>query len=485
MIDEPTVRTTAGTVRGEWVDGAARFLGIPYAEPPFGELRFQSPVPRRPWDGVLEARQYGPTPQRKALAEITTIPEPSIPGEDTLTVNVFTPRPGDSDAGLPVLVWIHGGGYVAGSPASPWYDGRSFSRDRVVTVTVGYRLGFDGFGWLPDAPQNRGVRDWVLALEWVRDNISQFGGDPSRVTIAGQSAGGGAIMTLLTLPAAEGLFAQAVSVSGVPADVSVDDARSKSEEIAERLGVPLTAAALSAVPETELIAAQGFGFEGGDLSDPVAVLTAMRGMNGRLGLGPVVDGEYVVDTVENGMAAGRGSGVPLIVGATHDEFGGAFTAIQEGVDALPVGEALRHVGVADALIEDYIASQPGRSTSQVAAQFITDVMFRARIIEWLHLRADAPTWAYDFTWRSAVSGLAEHCVDVPFIFDVLDAEGVARVLGDEPPAALAESVHGAWVRFLTSGDPGWSSEEITILDVTASTEDTFAGARVIASSVPA
>jgi hypothetical protein len=170
----------SGAVRGFWRPGSAAFLGIPFAEPPFGELRFQAPVPRAPWSGVRDALGYAPTPQRKALAEITTIPEPSIPGDDILTLNVFTPRPSEDGEPLPVLVYIHGGGYVAGSPASPWYDGAAFNRDGVVTVTVSYRLGFDGFGWLPDAPANRGILDWLLALEWVRDNIAQFGGDPAR-----------------------------------------------------------------------------------------------------------------------------------------------------------------------------------------------------------------------------------------------------------------------------------------------------------------
>ena len=130
---------------------------------------------------------------------MTLIPEPSVPGESTLNVNVFTPAPA-TDAALPVLVYIHGGGYFAGSPASPWYDGAAFNRDGVVTVSISYRLGFDGFGWIADAPMNRGVLDWLLALEWVRDNIAAFGGDPARVTIAGQSAGGGAVLTLLGMP---------------------------------------------------------------------------------------------------------------------------------------------------------------------------------------------------------------------------------------------------------------------------------------------
>jgi para-nitrobenzyl esterase len=199
------VETKTGALRGFWRTHSAAFLGIPLAEPPCGDLRFLAPVPVTSWRGVRDALQYGPTPQRKALAEVTTIPEPSIPGDDTLSLNVFTPRPRAANGleePLPVLVYIHGGGYVAGSPASPWYDGVAFNRDGIVVVNLSYRLGFDGFGWLPDAPSNRGSLDWLLALEWVRDNIGQFGGDPARVTIAGQSAGGGAVITLLTMPRA-------------------------------------------------------------------------------------------------------------------------------------------------------------------------------------------------------------------------------------------------------------------------------------------
>ena len=221
------VETNAGAVRGFWRPDSAAFLGIPFAEPPCGDLRFLAPVPVKLVGGVRDALRYGPTPQRKALAEITTIPEPSIPGEDILNLNVFTPRPQaatGSEAPLPVLVYIHGGGYVAGSPASPWYDGAAFNRDGVVTVTVSYRLGFDGFGWLPDAPPNRGILDCLLALEWVRDNIGQFGGDPARVTIAGQSAGGGAVMTLLTMPRARGLSQQQRRFPECPCDIPLERA---------------------------------------------------------------------------------------------------------------------------------------------------------------------------------------------------------------------------------------------------------------------
>ena len=478
----PVVQTQAGAVRGENADGATRFLGIPYAEPPVGPLRFQAPQPRTPWTGVRECTEYGPTPQRKALAEITTIPEPSIPGEDTLTLNVFTPAPEDRTAHLPVLVWIHGGGYVAGSPASPWYDGHSFSRDGVVTVTVGYRLGFDGFGWLPDAPTNRGVRDWLLALEWVQANIEAFGGDPQRVTIAGQSAGGGAIMTLLTSPAAEGLFHRAVSVSGVPADVPLEDAKELAGNIAQKLGVELSATGFASVSEADLIGAQGFGMGENTATDPMEQLASLGAMDGKLHLGPVIDGELLVDTVEAGIQAGRSAEIPLIFGATRDEFGGAVRHLAGAIDDIPVLEALGALGLQEDTARDYSAALPNLSTQQVVAQYITDVMFRARMIDWQRLRGASPTWVYDFDWKSGASGLSEHCIDVPFIFDVLDAPGCTRVLGENPPAELASQVHSAWVQMIENGDPGWPQDRTVILGAKDSGSDSLASARVLAAN---
>lgn len=179
-----------GLVRPTPTGVSAAFLGIPYAEPPVGPQRFLAPKRARPWQGNLDATVPGATPQKRPLAENTTIPEPSIPGDDTLNLNVFTPAPGDRQAKLPVLVWIHGGAYTAGSASSPWYDGYAFNRDGVVTVSINYRLGFDGFGAIAGQPTNRALLDQIMALEWVQDNIEYFGGDPARVTVAGQSAGG-------------------------------------------------------------------------------------------------------------------------------------------------------------------------------------------------------------------------------------------------------------------------------------------------------
>ena len=199
------VETRCGAVRGSGMNSVA-FLGIPYAEAPVGALRFAAPIPRKRWTGIRNATAYGPTSQRRPFDALEMIPEPSIPGDDVLGLNVFTPAPNLPSAKLPVLVWIHGGGYVGGSPASPWYNGKSFNARGIVTVSIGYRLGFDGFAYIEDAPApaNRGLLDQILALHWVRENIAQFGGDPNRVTIAGQSAGGGSVLCLMASPRARG-----------------------------------------------------------------------------------------------------------------------------------------------------------------------------------------------------------------------------------------------------------------------------------------
>ena len=456
------VETNAGAVRGFWRTDSAAFLGIPFAEPPYGDLRFLAPVHVKSWSGVRDALRYGPTPQRKALAEITTIPEPSIPGEDILNLNVFTPRPHaatGSEVPLPVLVYLHGGGYVAGSPASPWYDGAAFNRDGVVTVTVSYRLGFDGFGWLPDAPPNRGILDWLLALEWVRSNISQFGGDPARVTIAGQSAGGGAVMTLLVMPRARGLFTAAASISGVPSDIPFERAKQTTVRLAERLGVAPDRSSFVRVSEGDLLAAQGTGSE--PLEKPSAddLIAVMRAMDGSLPLGPVVDGDVHPSSVEESIRAGSGGDVPLLVGSTRQEFSGLAQANRHLFEDHHVELLLEQVGLSPEAARRFAAALQDHHPAEVVGQYMTDVMFRRRIVDWLDLRGEAaaPTWAYDFAWPSAVSGVAEHCLDVPFIFDLLEDPDVTRVAGPEPPQVLADQIHAAFAEFVRDQDPGWPS----------------------------
>ena len=470
-----TVRTTAGVIRGrDWGSGFA-FLGIPYAEPPYGERRFRAPEPRRPWSGVLDCVAYGPTPQRRPFAAVTAIPEPTIPGDDVLTLNVFTPGP--AAAGRPVLVWIHGGGYVAGSPASPWYDGSAFTRDGVVVVTIAYRLGFEGYGHLPGAPANRGVRDQILALQWVRDNIAGFGGDPGRVTIAGQSAGGGSVMHLLVAPAARGLFRGAMAISGSPGDRTPAEATAMTRELAGRLGIPPDLAGFAGVDELDLV---DTGFDG----PPSTVVEVLSAISAGVRMAPMVDGDILPWTVAEGLARGEGAEVPLIVGATRDEFSMiALGAASSLGDADPV-DLLVRTGLGAEVAAAYAEALAGRPPAAVLGQSVTDRVFRRRVVEWAQLRAGAaaPTYAYDFAWRSGADGLSGHCLDVPFAWDVLGEEHVARLTGEAPPQSLADAVHGAYAAFVRDGDPGWPAWKGEGTVMTWDTRSTVTGAEAYRSA---
>ncbi|MCE4026344.1 carboxylesterase family protein [Microbacterium sp. Au-Mic1] len=463
VLAQPEVRVAAGVVRGRWrptTGGtgnpqSAAFLGIPFAEAPVGELRFAAPVPKAPWEGVFDAAEFGATAQRGDPG-VTLIPEPSVEGDSTLNVNVYTPAiPADPAAdatGMPVLVYIHGGGYFAGSPASPWYDGRNFNRDGVVTVTISYRLGFDGFGWIEDAPSNRGVRDWLLALEWVQRNIAAFGGDPARVTIAGQSAGGGAVMTLLGMEKAQHLFHGVYAISGALADVSAARSEEFGRRLAAELGVAPTREGLGALSEERILEAQKklTAFDGGDMSDIVE--------NG-LPLGPSVDGDLILRPTPDSFRAGVGSDKPLVLGATDDEFTMAMGDAAKMLRWVPTGMLLGKLGVAKPARKAYLAANAdvqALGKARLAGRVLTDKMFRRAILRIVADRGAAPTWVYRFSWPSVTFGFAEHCLDVPFFFDCLDGPAMVPLAGPNPPQALADEVHGAAVAFIAGGDPGWT-----------------------------
>jgi para-nitrobenzyl esterase len=457
--ESPVVTIAPGKVRGLWRgtpggrDASAAFLGIPFAQAPVGDLRFAAPVPPEPWKGVRDCVDYGATAQRGDPG-VTLIPEPSIPGDATLNVNVFTPSPG-TDAALPVLVWIHGGGYIGGSPASPWYDGRSFNRDGVVTVSVSYRLGFDGFGHIPGAPSNRGVRDWLAALEWVRDNIAAFGGDPSRVTIAGQSAGGGAVLTLLGMPAAQPLFHSAWALSAALADVSPERSRTLSAKLANLAGVAPTREGFASVTEEALHALQEKAATP-DGRDPLAGVMVL--LQEGLSWGPAVDGDLLVQPTIASLRSGVGADKPLVLGATDDEFTMVTDSAKGKLRLVPVSLALGRLKVPRETRRAYLAgnaSQRRKGTAAMLGRYVTDVVFRSTVVRVAEARGAASTWVYRFSWASPTRGWALHCLDVPFWFDCLGAAGVDAIAGDHPPRQLADALHGAAVGLIRDGDPGW------------------------------
>lgn len=450
----PIVHTAQGSLRGVWRGGSAAFLGIPFAEAPVGDLRFAAPVAAGGWQGVRDATQYGPTPQRRPFAEVTSIPEPSFPGDATLNVNVFTPRPGEPDAALPVLFWIHGGGYKAGSPSSPWYDGAAFNRDGVVTVSVSYRLGFDGFGLIDGAPANRGLLDQIAGLAWVRDHIAAFGGDPGNVTIAGQSAGGGSVLALLASPAAAGLFHAAICHSGALEPPSASEAASRTAALAVALGIPATLAGFRSVSEDAILDATDA--MGGEPAAPDVPAEAL--IDGLL-TGPALGGIVFVPhldaaTLPDPVAAVGASPIPLVLGTVAHEFTmfGMFLGAALADADVP---ALLRASVVGPIADDYVAAHPELAGPMIVGQLMTDTMFRAPLVAFARART-APTWAYDFRWPNATTGLATHCSEIPFAWDHLDEPAVATSCGPDAPQALADAMHADWVRFVTSHDMDWA-----------------------------
>jgi carboxylesterase type B len=422
-----TVHAPAGTVIGRRTGRTRRFLGIPFAEAPTGARRFAAPVRHRRFTEPYDASRHGATSQRVPLFATTTVPEPSVPGDDVLNVGIVAPDADDDRAPCPVLVWIHGGAFLAGSPASPWYDGRAFARDGVVCVTVGYRLGVDGFAVLDGVPSNLGLRDLLLALDWVRENVAAFGGDPDRITVAGQSAGGAAVLALLSSATGHGRFHRAVSLSGGTFQVKVDAARDVLERLGARLGVPPTPA----------------GFGSRTVEEIQRGVLALRDERGGdpLVLGPVVGDDILPVPIAEGLAA-HGHDVPLLLGATGDEFDSGATPKNP------------HRGPGSA------------AAARAAGTRLTDTLFRSACPRAAASRRDATagTWLYSFEWPSPVFGGAAHCVDIPFFFDVLDAPGVTEALGANPPAELATSTHADLVGFVHGREPSWARAAGTLGD---------------------
>ena len=458
MIDAPVVHTASGPVRGFWRDAgtpnaSAAFLGIPFAAAPVGERRFGAPVAPEPWSAVRDAAEYGATALRRDPGG-TLIPEPPIPGEGTLNVNVFTPTIGE-DARLPVLVWIHGGGYTEGSPASPWYDGSRFNRDGVVTVSLSYRLGFDGFGYIEGAPHNRGVLDWIAGLEWVQQNIAAFGGDPDRVTIGGQSAGGGAVLTLLSMPSAQHLFHGALALSAALADIPAAVAKERGKRLARMLEIEPTLAGFRSVPESRILKNQSKAVGG---RKGLGLLSGL--IEDGLPWGPIVDGELVTRPAVDALHDGIGSDKPLVLGATDDEFTMIADQAPRALRVVPASALLRRVLPDRGIRRAYLgANRPQRAKGSAAmvGRFVTDHVFRSLVVRVAEARrkADAETWVYAFSWVSPTKGWSCHCLDVPFWFDGLDRERVGNLAGPHPPQSLADDMHAAAVSFVTGGAPGW------------------------------
>lgn len=430
--------TAAGKVRGAETDGIDSFKGVPYAAPPIGDRRFRPPAPVEAWDGIREALSLPPSCPQPASRPLGWNDEPSL-DEDCLYLNVWTPAVGD-DARRPVMFWIHGGGYAIGSGSWPIYDGENLARrgDSVV-ITVNHRLGPLGYLHLADiagdefaSSGNNGMLDLIAALEWVRDNVEQFGGDPGNVTVFGESGGGAKISTLLAMPSARGLFHRAIIQSGPSMRVmSERRANESAHRLLDELEIDSdNLSALWDLPAERLVETRS-------------------GSLGRMGFTPVLDGTVIPDHTANALAEGTAIDVPLIIGCNRDEGAGQ---LPETLDEAALRERLAIYGDdhVDEIVSTYQKVFPDASELDIYSWVLTDSRMRYGSIQLAerHAAMSSPTYMYLYCCTTA--GRAGHGYEIVYHMDNL---GQGANTPSAPRQALADEMSEAWVAFARSGDP--------------------------------
>ena len=459
------VETRSGRIEATEQDGVKIFRGVPFARPPVGDLRFRVPQREESWSGVRGALEFGPSAPQQPMM----LPMPGMDvgeqDEDCLYLNVYTP--GLDDAKRPVMVWIHGGGFVIGSGSQPLYDGAPLARrGDVVVVTVSYRLGPLGFMFLGDvcpglegAAGNLGILDQVAALEWVRDCIAAFGGDPENVTVFGESAGGMSVGTLLGMPSARGLFHKAIAQSGAAHNVHTrETAAQVAEHFLDELGLAPADAGrkLRQIPPDKL------------LDTHRQTMLKLGTSLGLLPFQPLVDGDSLPVPPLEAVRGGSAAGVPILAGTTHDEwrlFGLLDPSIAQLDDAgleTRLRDQLAGVDVG-ALLAPYRAAAErhgeGESVGDLYFAVESDRVFRIPAIRLVEAQQGhgAPTFMYRFDWASPAMGGALgacHGLELGFVFGLTDRKGMEPFAGGGPEArALSEVMIDAWVAFARTGDP--------------------------------
>lgn len=451
-VREPEVSTGTGRVRGRVRDDIAVFLGIPYARPPVGELRFAPPAPAERWDGVRDAVAFGSAAQQSGFAGA---PPPEPEDDDWLTLNIWTPDSGDG--GLPVFTWIHGGAYRGGASSQPAYDGSELARRGMVVVTCNYRLGVEGFTQIEGAPANRGLLDVVAVLRWIAENIRAFGADPDKVTVAGESAGAGVVASLLAMPAARGLFRQAVASSVPGTFFSAELASDIGREIAAEAGAGSASRKdLALITPRRLVAA----------ADEVS--TRMRSMPrwGQLSFGdtpfsPVVDGAVLPRAPWRALLDGAARDVRLLTGHNRDEY--RLMLWLSGTLGKASDEEVA------ALLEAFAPSPPKYrfayaplSPGELYERLYSDWLFRMPTLHLAqaHAASGGTSYLYELTCSAPAAPElgACHALDVPLVFGTA-GPGVSEMLaGSAFPewfTSLGDLVRSEWASFVRSGAPGW------------------------------
>ena len=460
--DAPVVETGAGKVRGSLRDGVATFKGIPYGQSTAGANRFMPPVAMAPWPGVRDALDYGArAPQNErpsALPHVAWIRDTRPTSEDCLVLNVYAPAV-NAGGNRPVMVYIHGGGFISGSSGAAGIDGSNLARrGDVVVVSMNHRLNVFGHLYLGAFDPryadsgNAGMLDLVAALRWVRDNIAAFGGDAGNITIFGQSGGASKVAVLMAMPAAQGLFLKAIvqSASSLLRMAPVSDAERSAHAILTQLGIDKSnATALQNVPADQLLKA-------------MSTSIAATGIDN---CRPVVDGRSLVSQPFDPVAPAVSAKVPLLIGTCETETAFDF-ALNRKNFALNAEESKARVKFllglddagADAMLAAYRRTHPVATPSELVIFIFSDYKYRQNDIKAAERKAAqgaAPAYMYLFTWRTPVLDgnlKTPHTLCIPFVFGTVDV--ASGITGTAPERyALSEKVMGAWVAFARSGNP--------------------------------